>query len=403
MNRKLLIILIYFYALVFSVLKSIRLPNEWSEAHWMLDYRLGFIKRGLAGEIFGFFFEKNEFSILVLTAVILAGLYVVVLFTAIKYTNVSKERFNYDVLFYTIFFLSQYVVFTADLIAYFDHLIFLMTFLSVYFIKKKLIFLSSILISVALLIHELSFFLMLPISLFTLVVIEFKDQNHNFKNLFESQFIKKIGLFLFLPFVTIFSISYYQEIGGSQYAEILNYLQSINFISDVTADSVANAYTSKFTYYLKEESGRFFQRLFISRCTILYGIPLFLMMILIFKKFIKVNFYILILLIICTLIPLLLHAIAWDTYRIWSFPYMILFLGNWILNSEFKQQISTEKIPFWILPFFVISFLLVSMIPNPLLHIEEERFSWQQRLLLLIPFSCLIVFYLKSPKKNFEA
>ena len=34
-------------ALVATVLRTIRWPNDWSEAHWLLDYRFGFVKRGL--------------------------------------------------------------------------------------------------------------------------------------------------------------------------------------------------------------------------------------------------------------------------------------------------------------------------------------------------------------------
>lgn len=29
--------------------RALRLPNDFSMAHWLLDYRLGFIKRGLVG------------------------------------------------------------------------------------------------------------------------------------------------------------------------------------------------------------------------------------------------------------------------------------------------------------------------------------------------------------------
>jgi hypothetical protein len=45
MNRKVLLVLLYLYALVFSVLKTIRFTNDWYEAHWMLDYSFGIIKR----------------------------------------------------------------------------------------------------------------------------------------------------------------------------------------------------------------------------------------------------------------------------------------------------------------------------------------------------------------------
>ena len=39
-------------ALVATVLRTIRWPNDWAEAHWLLDYRFGFVKRGLVGQVF---------------------------------------------------------------------------------------------------------------------------------------------------------------------------------------------------------------------------------------------------------------------------------------------------------------------------------------------------------------
>ena len=38
-------------ALVATVLRTIRWPNDWSESHWLLDYRFGFVKRGLVGQV----------------------------------------------------------------------------------------------------------------------------------------------------------------------------------------------------------------------------------------------------------------------------------------------------------------------------------------------------------------
>jgi hypothetical protein len=37
--------------LLFTLTKSIRMPNDWAEAHWLIGYQFGFIKRGLPGEI----------------------------------------------------------------------------------------------------------------------------------------------------------------------------------------------------------------------------------------------------------------------------------------------------------------------------------------------------------------
>jgi hypothetical protein len=80
--------------LIFSVSKTIRIPNEWARSHWLLDYRFGFIKRGLAGELFGFLREETVL-ITILSAGILLLLYFLILKIALK-TTLNFEKFLQD-------------------------------------------------------------------------------------------------------------------------------------------------------------------------------------------------------------------------------------------------------------------------------------------------------------------
>ncbi|MCX6553302.1 MAG: hypothetical protein NTY02_20235, partial [Acidobacteria bacterium] len=40
------------WAMAVTVARAARYPNDFAEAHWLLDYRFGLIRRGLAGSIF---------------------------------------------------------------------------------------------------------------------------------------------------------------------------------------------------------------------------------------------------------------------------------------------------------------------------------------------------------------
>lgn len=403
MNKRFLFIILYLYALVFSVLKTIRFPNSWSEAHWMMDYRFGFIKRGLAGEIFDFFLEKTQQNILFLSGVILITLYSSLLVIAYRETIRNKEKMI-TVLFYVIFFLSQYVVFTAHLIGYFDHLIFLSTILIVWLLKKRKILFSSLLVSMSVLIHEVSFLLMLPICCFALVINEIDGNKFSTKDILTRGIVKKLIVFLLLPLITTLGVSIYQEIFGKVgHNQIFNYLERFQFINKRGADSVASAYTMKFRDYFTEESPHFFQRVFISKCSIFFGIPILFMMYLVYKQFKRVHKYVLLSLAVITLIPLCLHAIAWDTYRIWSFPFMVLFLGFWILNSKMIPIYNiSNKMTLIEKSLAVISILFVSLIPSQLLDGEVERFSLLKRLIILLPLIILGLYYFKkAPTKNY--
>jgi len=399
MNRKLLLIILYLYTLLFSVLKTIRLPNDWSEAHWMLDYRFGFIKRGLGGEIFGWFFEKNQQTIFILSIGILFLLYALIFRIAVKETFKQENDFR-RILFFLIFFLSQYIIFSAHLIGYLDHVVFLLTILVIYLIKQKKIFLASLIATISIFIHEISFFLMLPISCFAVIMMEVQVGKFSFKAFFSKNLLKKLILFLVFPFFAILSISIFQERSEEIYfSKIYNYLWQTCFVSEGPADAVASAYTRSFTYYFSEERGHFVQRLFISTCTIFYGIPILFSLWMIFKAFkLKQNFQLFFLLAVIAFIPLLLHAIAFDTYRIWAFPFMILFLGFWILSSKLTvEKDKTERLSIVEVIFFIIAFFLVTIIPNHLFDKEIERISLLVRFIMTLPIF-LVLYFLQKPR-----
>ncbi len=406
MYRKFLLIFLYLYALIFSVLKTIRIPNQWAQSHWLVDYRFGFIKRGLAGELFGFLCDKNVSSITILSISILSVLYFFIINIALK-TTWNNPKSYYRMLFFVIFLLSQYIVFSAHLIGYLDHIIFLLTILAVYLTIRNKILLASLVAIFSIFIHEISVVLLLPVCCFAIIVNQMPERKIFIRDIFSRNLLTKLVLFLIFPFFTAVFISFYQEInGGNYYAQIFSYLRQSSIPANV-ADSVCSAYTKSFTYYFREQYEHFFQRVFVSKATIFYGIPILFSLWMVFKEFkLKQNIHLFIVLILIISIPLILHSIAYDTYRIWTFPYMILFLVFWILSSKYKQEsihIKPEKLSWWEYLFFITAFLFVTLIPAILFDGETERFSLMVKLILILPILLMLHFLKKAPVKSTEA
>jgi len=401
MKGKVLLALLYFYALIFSVLKTIRFPNEWSEAHWLIDYRFGFIKRGLAGQIFGFFFQKNEFNILLVSAVILLILYGCIYFIALKQTNNISQNI-YRVVFYLVFFLSQYVVLSAHIIGYLDHLVFLLTISIIYLIRKNLIFLSSILVCISLLIHEISFFLTIPISLFALIVAEMSNEKFSFKEVFNVKLLKKSFLFLVFPAILMFLLSYYQEFyGKDNYLNLFNYLNDSGFIKKDMADLVATSYTEKYTHYLETESKSFVIKMIYHK-SFAFSLPILFLLFIVYKEYQKIGLPLFFLFMIAVLSPLFLHFVAWDTYRIWAFPYMTMFLGYWILNLKFKNNTNqSEQFPVLLMMISVGVMFFLAVTQPELFDFEVARFSLIERILMGIPIFAGFWYYIKASKRIF--
>lgn len=403
MYRKFLLIFLYLYALIFSAAKTIRIPNQWAQSHWLVDYRFGFIKRGLAGEIMGLLFKKNAFSITVLSIAILSVLYFLILKISLR-TTWSNPKSYYRILFFVIFLLSQYIVFSAHLIGYLDHVVFILTILAVYLITKNKFLPASLIAVFSIFIHEISVVLMLPVCCFTIIVNQIHGKKFFIKDIFSRNLLTKLVLFLIFPFLTAVFISFYQELnGGNYYAQLFSYLKQSSIPANVS-DSVCSAYTKSFTYYFSEQYQYFIQRIFISKATVFYGIPIFFCLWMIFKEFkLKDNIQLFILLIVVSAVPLILHSIAYDTYRIWTFPYMILFLGFWILSLNYKEekiQTKPEKLSWWEYLFFITAFLFVSLIPAVLFDGETERFSFMVKLILILPILLVLYFLKKAPVKT---
>lgn len=400
MKSKIFLSVLYLYALLFSVLRTVRFPNDWAEAHWLMDYRFGMIKRGLAGEIFGFFFTKNELNITVLSSIILAILYLVLLIIAFK-ESFRKKIYVSKILFFVTFFLCQYTVFSAHLIGYFDHLIFLMTIFTIYLIRKRQIFMASLIAGISIFIHEISFFLLVPVSVFALIISRFSIDHFSFKSLLERFLLKKIILFLALPLMSVLTLFYLQEFHlNLNHTQIFSYLKSFKFISEVPADSVSSGFTKSFAYQWDAQSPHFFQRVFVSTCTVFYGIPMVFMLFLMFKMFnLKKNVSLFLLILSIGFCPLLLHAIAYDTYRIWTFPFMILFLVFWIINSSEVIVIKIQDFQISDFIIFIISAFLMVFTTLNLFDGEVENLVIFNKVLMTISLLAAILLN----KKNLRA
>ncbi|MDR6131398.1 hypothetical protein QE442_002284 [Chryseobacterium sp. SORGH_AS1175] len=289
------------------------------------------------------------------------------------------------------------MVFSAHLIGYLDHVVFLMAVLILYLIGKKQVFLPSLLASVSILVHEISFFIMFPISVLALLIPFLSGEKLSFLHLRNSGAIKRIVLFSVLPVLTLISVYAFQESNERNlYPLIHQYLIHTGFITPKYADSVASAYTKSFSYYFADESKHFFQRIFVSRCSVWYGLPILFMMLMLFKIMKKDYISIFIFILAVSVVPLLLHAIAWDTFRIWAFPFMVLFLGFYITGSQLRTQPADKRrLTIAETVFFTVAFLLITLIPNFLFDGQSERFSLPVRLIIDLPMLAA-VFYLNK-------
>ena len=117
-----------------TVARTLRLPNDYAESHWLLDYRFGPMKRGLIGSMCTFVtaafnVPMTPAIILVLAGLTLAALCLVVL----RVCDRLLDRHGADeaaALLGLVAVSSPFLVMGAHTIGYFDALLFTLAFLS---------------------------------------------------------------------------------------------------------------------------------------------------------------------------------------------------------------------------------------------------------------------------------
>ena len=322
-------------AFVFTIIKGFRLPNDWAEAHWMIGYQFGFIKRGLPGAMLELFsqggddLEKRITAIAIFIFVVFCGLLILVI-----YNVLSKGSAVEDFVVLIIFFTSGYIVMSAHLMGYYDHIVIILLVVSIILVDRGYLITASLILGMSILVHETTLLISLPLCSFHLMVKS------------SDKVDKSLAKLLILPvtsFVFVFVLNTTQPIPASV---LQDYLENYSFIEGQRHEMVADAFTQSFISYLRSQIVQFPSRVLNLQFVIKIGIPVACIAFICWKKMGSItrtkkshfSLYIL-----CILLPLSLHAIAWDTARIWSYSLIIASFGyfslklNGLMSADYKN------------------------------------------------------------------
>jgi hypothetical protein len=378
--------IIILYAIIISIARTIRQPNDWSEAHWLVGYQLGVYKRGLIGSIVNELFNYEQAST-VEKFIFFCSILLVVIFVFLLFKIYQKISFPLAIAMAT----SPLLMMFGHLVAYFDYFLFIITFLSLYCIKtKKKIFIPFLLI-LGLLIHESIAFIGFPVIVLALLSENLSNQKGIESQEFKKKIYETIKIFV-APVILLLLLVFFIESGADvpiKKQAILDHLNKYGFIA-IWHELVADAYNESFIYYLKTQyqdfPNRFFKPIFIP---IYLNIAFFLAYFHIALRKQATKSIVIILVYFVILSPLLLHLIAWDTTRIWVYPLLQATLLFYVFSDACQMRFNGAKKH---LAFFLCLFMAIMNIiyEIPLVDDIPERFSLTKRLALNTP----ILFYL---------
>jgi len=369
------------WAVVVTSLRATRLPNDFSKEHWFIDYRFGFVKRGLVGTIVSLaarpaHARPTEALVNILSSVLFVAFCAVLLWLGVHILR--RSGWPVEVALAVLVFLSSpFVVMSAHLIGYFDNIIILLTMLSLALLFKRRIWLATAVQAVSILVHENALLVGFPAFGVAWWLIAARQT--------QSEEARWSSWPLLVPPVTFLLLTFSQSVAPIDREQALTtYLSSYPFIARSIRDGrVPHWITITFYDSYVLHQGQFLGRV-LSQSMIGLVLPSVLAILgFVFEaNAIRVPSAESLILLGACLLPQAMHVLAWDTARIWTYSILCAFFVLWIYVEVFPGRKTTTQ--------FIRLICLVALFLNvvgvtPLMDGLRDHFDLNTRLLLYAP------------------
>lgn len=159
---------------VFAVLKGLGAPNNWALTQAQLDYRHGFIKRGLRGEIFHLLHAQQHIA---LSVVFFAELAILFLLLA-EFIRRSQVQERFGSLAPVTVFASSYAVTALTCLAGYTDIFLAASLVGLLLVRRERVrfWLALPVLPLALLVHENFLLMCLPVLLFSFVPSALREE-----------------------------------------------------------------------------------------------------------------------------------------------------------------------------------------------------------------------------------
>ncbi|HKB11152.1 MAG TPA: hypothetical protein VKD69_10870 [Vicinamibacterales bacterium] len=384
MIRKAAIVFALVWALVVTCLRSARLPNNFATEHWLIDYRFGFVKRGLIGSVVAVATalggtRPSEALIDALSIVLFIVFCGAILWAGLRI--VRRSGWSPGATAVVLAFLSSpFVVMSAHLIGYYDDIVVILTLTSLWLLFKRRPWAAAAVLSISVLVHENALLIGLPVFAWACwhVADDARPEaatGSRWRRLLPA--ILPLAVFALLT-VRLSTAPHRLE------RDLTAYLSTYPFVAGTIADvRVPHWITITFNDSYLLHRGHVQERL-LSQPMIALVLPTLLALLgALFeaRATAAVSIESAIALVIC-LVPESMHVMAWDTSRIWTYPIVSAFLLVWVDAELRPSKSATSQL--------VVLISLVALVLNaigvtPLMDGLRDRFDVTTRLLLYAP------------------
>lgn len=377
--RRLGIAAILLWALVVTVLRALRLPNDFAEAHWLLDYRFGFVRRGLVGTVVSLLtssmhIRPTEQLVAVLSGVAFAVYCTVIYVLGLR--TIHRSGWSTGALLAVLaFFSSPFIVMSAHLVGYYDNLIIMLAVVSIVLLFEGRIWFGACLQAASILVHESSILIGFPV--FCVAWLLANCQRDESAQLPRGPLLLPVAAFLVLAVSQ--SVLLPREFEQS----LARHLSDFQFIQGNWSTLVPRWLTNTFLESYSAHRGEVLWRLdFFSMYSLVGPSMLALLCFTIDAHSIRTASAESIALLVACLVPQTMHMAAWDTPRIWTYSVLCAFLMLWIYAEVFVARRNVSPA----VKLLCLAALVWNIMQEtPLMDGEIDHFNLKTRLLLYSP------------------
>ncbi|MBW8866180.1 MAG: hypothetical protein JF610_02445 [Acidobacteria bacterium] len=326
MTRKLVIVAAMATTLIATCLRAARLPNNFATEHWLIDYRFGFVKRGLVGSLVSLAAgalgaRPSEGAIDALAVVAFGAFCAAIMWVCVRLLR--RGRWSSDLALAALVFLSSpFIVMSAHLVGYYDNIVVMLAIVSLALVFERRTWAAAVVQGISLLVHENTLLIALP----AVVWAAWLDAR-------SSPRAARRMLPLLVPIV-MFALLAVRQGTAPHHLEssLTHYLATYPFVAGTLADvRVPHWVTIGFYDSYRLHQGHLQERL-LSQTMIALVFPSLLALVgALFAAdgVAAVSADLAIVLVIC-LLPQAMHVMVWDTSRTWTYSILCAFLLLWI-------------------------------------------------------------------------
>lgn len=361
------------WSAAFALIKGWGDIHEWANINWLINYDTGFIKRGLWGEVIGKVIP-SQYLVASFEPIgtALLGIFLGVLLF-ISFHSLKKSNYHWITLvFYLAFFSSPFITMTANIRNYLDINVYIAGIASLFLLKQNRPVWSAILLSIGVLLHEISIVIFSPL---VVAYLSFKLSQQGKNPLGINNWDLKPILTIAAPLFTLAIVIISQQnldIGQTREHLEAHFLK-YNEMGPQRAELYSRMLSYSFFDYIQEEAPKFLQRISDSYY-LAHTAPMILLALstiwisLRNHAYQKATFLIIT---VATFAPLSLHAIAFDTNRIWAMPILSSYLLYTLTcdhrkfsNSQAGIRIGLLSLATWVFYWNIEPFIMFSANAN---------------------------------------